>query len=78
MPVLRPPEGLDVKARDVWLDVVDNLPADWFEPVMLPVLEQYWVKSHSQLKLIGPRSLVRLSAEHSVRCRDSDLCSVLA
>ena len=36
------------------------------------------VKSHSQLKLIGPRSLVRLSFEHSVRCRDSDLCSVLA
>ena len=28
-------------ARDVWLDVVENLPADWFEPVMLPVLEQY-------------------------------------
>ena len=36
-----PPECLDVSARDVWLDVVDNLPADWFEPVMLPVLEQY-------------------------------------
>ena len=36
-----PPEGLDVAARDVWLDVVENLPADWFEPVMLPVLEQY-------------------------------------
>ena len=35
------PECLDVSARDVWLDVVDNLPAAWFEPVMLPVLEQY-------------------------------------
>ena len=36
-----PPVGLDVSARDVWLEVVDNLPADWFEAVMLPVLEQY-------------------------------------
>ena len=31
-----PPECLDVSACDVWLDVVENLPADWFEPVMLP------------------------------------------
>ena len=36
-----PPECLDVSARDVWLGVVDNLSADWFEPVMFPVLEQY-------------------------------------
>ena len=36
-----PPECLDVSARDVWLGVVENLSADWFEPVMFPVLEQY-------------------------------------
>ena len=36
-----PPECLDVSARDVWLGVVENLPADWFEPVMFPFLEQY-------------------------------------
>ena len=29
-----PPECLDVSARDVWLGVVENLSADWFEPVM--------------------------------------------
>lgn len=36
-----PPEALDVGARDVWLGVVGGLPADWFDEVLLPVLEQY-------------------------------------
>ena len=37
----RPPARLNDAERDIWLAVVNDLPADWFGAASLPVLAQY-------------------------------------
>ena len=38
-----PPQRLNDAERELWIAVVNSLPADWFGAASLPVLEQYCV-----------------------------------
>jgi hypothetical protein len=38
---LRPPDTLSQEQAEVWYNVVENEPADWFSESNLPLLEQY-------------------------------------
>lgn len=37
----RPPHDLTDEEVEVWVGVVDNVPADWFSPATVPLLAQY-------------------------------------
>lgn len=39
----KPPEHMPEDQRAVWDNVLDNVPADWFQPETLPLLEQYCI-----------------------------------